>query len=64
MSATIMLAGNTVEVDDMRMDTVALLPASMIVADMEPDDPGIWLFHCRLNDHIRAGMLTRYTVLK
>jgi len=24
---------------------------------------GTWLFHCHVNDHIRAGMLTRYTVL-
>jgi FtsP/CotA-like multicopper oxidase with cupredoxin domain len=46
----------------MRMDTVSLLPAGMIVADMVPDDPGIWLFHCHVNDHIRAGMLTRYRV--
>jgi FtsP/CotA-like multicopper oxidase with cupredoxin domain len=29
---------------------------------MVPDDPGIWLFHCHVNDHIRAGMLTRYKV--
>ncbi|HYX86720.1 MAG TPA: multicopper oxidase domain-containing protein [Gaiellales bacterium] len=55
--------GNTVTVNGMRMDTVNLLPASMIVADMVPDDPGIWLFHCHVNDHIAAGMLTRYRVL-
>jgi len=55
--------GNTVTVNGMRMDTVSLLPASMIVADMVPDDPGIWLFHCHVNDHIRAGMLTRYRVM-
>jgi FtsP/CotA-like multicopper oxidase with cupredoxin domain len=56
--------GNTVVVNGMRMDTVSLLPAGMIVADMVPDDPGIWLFHCHVNDHIRAGMLTRYEVLR
>jgi FtsP/CotA-like multicopper oxidase with cupredoxin domain len=28
-----------------------------------PDDPGIWLFHCHVNDHISAGMLTRYRAL-
>ena len=55
--------GNTVTVNGMRMDTVSLLPATMIVADMVPDDPGIWLFHCHVNDHIRAGMLTRYKVI-
>jgi hephaestin len=55
--------GNTVTVMGQRMDTVQLLPAGMVVADMVPDDPGIWLFHCHVNDHITAGMLTRYQVL-
>jgi hypothetical protein len=55
--------GNTVLVNRMRMDTVNLLPASMVVVDMVPDIVGIWLFHCHVNDHIRAGMLTRYRVL-
>ncbi len=55
--------GNTVTVNGMRMDTVSLLPATMVTADMVPDDAGIWLFHCHVNDHIRAGMLTRYQVL-
>jgi hypothetical protein len=55
--------GNTVTVNGMRMDVVSLLPATMVVADMVPDDPGIWLFHCHVNDHIRAGMMTRYQVL-
>ena len=46
----------------MRTDVAELLPASMMVADMIPDDPGTWLFHCHVNDHILAGMLTRYDV--
>ena len=55
--------GNTVTVNGMRMDVVSLLPATMVVADMVPDDVGTWLFHCHVNDHITAGMLTRYKVL-
>jgi hephaestin len=55
--------GNTVTVNGMRMDVVSLLPATMVVADMVPDDVGTWLFHCHVNDHIRAGMLTRYQVV-
>jgi FtsP/CotA-like multicopper oxidase with cupredoxin domain len=55
--------GNTVVVNGMRADTVSLLPAGMVVADMVPDDPGIWEFHCHVADHIAAGMLTRYQVL-
>ena len=54
--------GNDVTVGGMRMDTVSLLPASMVTADMVPDNAGIWLFHCHVNDHIRAGMQTRYRV--
>jgi FtsP/CotA-like multicopper oxidase with cupredoxin domain len=46
----------------MRTDVVELLPASMKVADMVPDNPGIWLLHCHVNDHIKAGMLALFTV--
>jgi hypothetical protein len=55
--------GNDVLVGGMRMDVVSLLPASMVTADMVPDDPGVWLFHCHVNDHITAGMMTRYRVV-
>jgi manganese oxidase len=55
--------GNTVVANGMRTDVVGLLPAEMITADMTPDDPGIWMFHCHVNDHIRAGMITRYQVI-
>jgi hephaestin len=55
--------GNDVVVAGMRMDVVNLLPASMVVADMVPDNAGIWLFHCHVNDHLTAGMITRYQVL-
>jgi hephaestin len=54
--------GNTVLVSGMRSDVVSLLPASMVVADMTPDDVGTWLFHCHVGDHITAGMLATYTV--
>jgi hypothetical protein len=54
--------GNVVTVNGMRTDVVSLLPASMATADMVPDNPGIWLFHCHVNDHISAGMMTRYRV--
>jgi hephaestin len=55
--------GNDVLVGGMRMDVISLLPMSMVVADMVPDDVGTWLFHCHVNDHIKAGMLTRYRVV-
>ena len=56
--------GNTALVAGHRVDTVSLLPATTVVADMVPDDPGIWMFHCHVNDHIVAGMTARYEVLK
>ncbi|MDO8732641.1 MAG: multicopper oxidase domain-containing protein [Actinomycetota bacterium] len=55
--------GNTLTSMGMRTDTISLLPGAMITADMTPDNAGIWLFHCHVNDHITAGMLTRYQVL-
>lgn len=54
--------GNTVEFMGMRTDVVGLLPAMMVTADMVPDNIGTWLFHCHVNDHIKAGMIARYKV--
>jgi hephaestin len=48
----------------MRTDVVSLMPAQMITADMTPDDVGTWLYHCHVNDHILAGMITRYQVVR
>jgi hephaestin len=54
--------GNTVTEMGHRTDVVSLLPASMAMVDMQPDARGVWLFHCHVNDHILAGMSTRYEV--
>jgi len=54
--------GNTLLFNGVRTDVAELLPASMKVLDMVPDDPGTWLYHCHVNDHIDAGMLALYTV--
>jgi manganese oxidase len=56
--------GNTVLYDKQRTDVIALSPAQMITADMVPDDPGIWLFHCHVADHMDAGMSAFYQVLQ
>ena len=55
--------GNTETTMGMRSDMIQLLPGMMMVSDMVPDDPGTWLFHCHVNDHIAAGMLARYKVV-
>jgi FtsP/CotA-like multicopper oxidase with cupredoxin domain len=56
--------GNTVDVQGSRTDVVGLLPMGMVVADMVPDNPGIWLLHCHVSNHLRMGMQTRYQVLQ
>lgn len=55
--------GETVTVGHMRMDMVMLNPMMTAVADMVPDNPGIWLFHCHMPGHFKAGMRTRFQVL-
>ncbi len=55
--------GNTVVAERMRTDVAALLPMGMLVADMVPDNPGTWLFHCHVDLHLVAGMQAHYTVL-
>src|SRR5260370_296404 len=54
--------GNTVTINGARTDVLALLPATMVTADMVVDDPGTWLYHCHVNDHILAGMMATYKV--
>jgi FtsP/CotA-like multicopper oxidase with cupredoxin domain len=45
-----------------RTDTVELLPATMKVADMRADNPGTWLFHCHVSQHMLEGMFARVVV--
>lgn len=54
--------GQTGLLNGMRTDMAELLPGSMKVLDMVTDEPGTWLFHCHVNDHIRAGMQALFTV--
>lgn len=54
--------GNTVIANHMRTDVTNLLTMQMVTADMVPDNPGIWLFHCHVGPHILAGMQGLYRV--
>jgi FtsP/CotA-like multicopper oxidase with cupredoxin domain len=47
----------------MRTDMIMLNPMMTVVADMVPDNVGIWLFHCHIPGHFTAGMRTRFQVL-
>jgi len=55
--------GNTLLESGRRIDVTELLPAATKVDDMVPDNPGTWLFHCHVNNHIMDGQQSRYTVL-
>ena len=54
--------GKTVSVRGRRTDVIELLPGSMATVDMVADNPGTWLFHCHVADHMEAGMFTTFTV--
>ena len=54
--------GNVVVNHGRRTDVVFLGPAQMETVDMVPDDPGIWLYHCHVEDHMDVGMMTLYKV--
>jgi hephaestin len=54
--------GNTTLIAGMRTDVASLGFMGMAVADMQPDNPGTWLFHCHVSFHNAAGMAVRYQV--
>ncbi len=54
--------GNTVLVAGQRTDVLSVVSAQMVTADMVPENPGIWLYHCHISDHMLAGMSARYEV--
>jgi FtsP/CotA-like multicopper oxidase with cupredoxin domain len=45
-----------------RTDIVELLPASMKVADLVADNPGSWMLHCHVAEHMMEGMFARMMV--
>ncbi|OPJ75537.1 ceruloplasmin [Patagioenas fasciata monilis] len=46
-----------------RADVFDLFPGTFQTVEMIPRNPGTWLLHCHVTDHIHAGMETTYTVL-
>ena len=45
-----------------RIDVAEVFPASAKTYDLIPDNPGTWMFHCHVNDHVVAGMMTKFTI--
>ena len=54
--------GNVVVDHGRRTDVLLLGPAQMETVDMVPDDPGTWLYHCHVEEHMDTGMVTMYKV--
>jgi FtsP/CotA-like multicopper oxidase with cupredoxin domain len=46
-----------------RLDVAEVLPAATKTFDLEADNAGTWMFHCHVNDHLEAGMMTTFTIL-
>jgi len=56
--------GNVIKYRGEYMDVMPTIgPAQALTADMTPDRAGTWMFHCHVDDHMKAGMQTLYEVL-
>ncbi len=56
--------GTTLVHNGTRVDTTEILPAATKTLTFRPDVAGTWMYHCHVNDHIDAGMMTVFTVLE
>lgn len=54
--------GKTVSNPQRTTDVVELMPGSMATWDMLADNPGTWMFHCHVADHMEAGMMATYMI--
>lgn len=43
-------------------DVIELMPGTMKSADMLADNPGDWMIHCHVGDHMMEGMYGNFTV--
>ncbi|KAK1761040.1 iron transport multicopper oxidase fet3 [Echria macrotheca] len=44
----------------MRRDTIVLHPEGNIVLRFKADNPGVWLFHCHLEWHVKSGLMATF----
>ncbi|XP_067424284.1 ferroxidase HEPHL1 [Emydura macquarii macquarii] len=50
--------------NDHRADVYDLFPGTFQTVELIADNPGTWLLHCHVADHIHAGMETTFTIRK
>lgn len=54
--------GATLQHNGNRVDVTEILPAASKSLTFRPDVAGVWMYHCHVNDHLDAGMMTVFTV--
>lgn len=54
--------GKTVSNKLRTTDVIELMPGSMVTMDMLADNPGVWMYHCHVADHMEFGMMATYTI--
>jgi manganese oxidase len=54
--------GNVVLHEGHRTDVILIGPAQMETVDMVPDNPGTWMYHCHIDEHMLTGMTALYKV--
>ncbi|XP_039223835.1 ferroxidase HEPHL1-like [Crotalus tigris] len=47
-----------------RGDVYDLIPTTFQTIELVAFNPGTWLLHCHVHNHIQAGMETTYTIIK
>ena len=47
---------------DRYTDVMELMPGSMETVDMTAYNPGQWMYHCHVADHMDGGMMAMYTI--
>lgn len=45
-----------------RVDVIEVFPGISETLEMQADNPGTWLLHCHISDHLQAGMETVFTI--
>lgn len=56
--------GKTVTDGVRNADVIELLPGSTNAVDMIADNPGTWMLHCHVSDHMESGMMASFTIYK
>ncbi|GIL67814.1 hypothetical protein Vafri_21091 [Volvox africanus] len=54
--------GHTVEINGHHVDQFTSIPGVTTSANLRPEEPGVWMLHCHVNEHADGGMMALYAV--